>query len=305
MKVLYLGSLMLDYEQNKFKSFKNYIEFKEKVDYIFEEYNVELEKTPEKPTLEDSYLFYNFTLEYESNTFRTFMAIIEDIQLKDSITFQLEINYTKKEMEQAPLLSMATYYNFYATNVKFPSEFGTEYEKALVCSKCGSIVYKQISNLYWNTAQMKKKLLLEIPANFYSGSHAIIITERLANIFKEQGFTGYSLEPVIHVGKKDKEIKCFQMIINHTMPPLSEKMPYIIDEDDCLVCTKKGRIKFFPLYYDEASLSHYEDFNLSHEENIGKKSRQSLVLVSQRVKHLFDTLKIKPVYKPVVIVKEE
>ncbi len=58
-------------------------------------------------------------------------------------------------------------------------------------------------------------------------------------------------------------------------------------------------------YYDEASLSHYEDFNLSHEENIGKKSRQSLVLVSQRVKQLFDTLKIKPVYKPVVIVKEE
>ncbi|HBF65071.1 MAG TPA: hypothetical protein DDW34_04110, partial [Clostridium sp.] len=77
------------------------------------------------------------------------------------------------------------------------------------CSKCGSIVYKQISNLYWNTAQLKKKLFLENLLVFYSGSHAIIIAERLANIFKEQGFTGYSLEPVKHVGKKDKEIKRF------------------------------------------------------------------------------------------------
>lgn len=305
MKVFYLGSLELKYDPKIHFNFNRYIEFKEKIDELFKNNEIPLKRIPENPTMEDSQVSYDYIIEYESNTFRTFMAIIEDIQLKDSITFQLEINYTKKEMEQAPLLSMATYYNFYATNIKFPSEFGTEYEKVLVCSKCGSIVYKQISNLYWNTAQMKKKLLLEIPANFYSGSHAIIITERLANIFKEQGFTGYSLEPVIHVGKKDKEIKCFQMIINHTMPPLSEKMPYIIDEDDCLVCTKKGRIKFFPPYYDEASLSHYEDFNLSHEENIGKKSRQSLVLVSQRVKHLFDTLKIKPVYKPVVIVKEE
>jgi len=304
VKVLFLGFLKLKFDSNKYISFKNYIEFKEKVDNIFEVNNIELEKIPQKPTLDDSYAFYDFILEYQSEKYYEFMSIMEEFKLNDQVHFRLEFKFTNKEMEQAPLLSMATHYDFYATNIKFPSEFGTKYDKVFVCPKCGSIIYKQISELYWNTAQMKKKLFLEIPADFYSGSHAIIITERLANIFKEQGFTGYSLEPVIHVGKKDKEIKCFQMIINHTMPPFSEKMPYIIDEDDCLFCSKKGRIKF-PPYYDEASLNYYEDFNLSYEVSWGKKSRQSLLLVSQRVKRLFDTLKIKPVYEPVVIVKEE
>lgn len=305
MKVLFLGFIKLKFDTSNYNSFENYIDFKEKVDYVFQMNSVALEKIPEKPTPDDSYAFYNFSLEYESEKYFDFMNIMEELKLKDKINFRLEIKFTKKEMEQAPLLSMATYFNFYSTNIKFPSEFGTKYDKVFVCPKCGSIIYKQTSKLYWNTAQMKKMLFLEIPADFYNGSHAIIITERLANIFKEQGFTGYSLEPVIHVGKRDKEIKCFQMIINHKMPPLSEKMPYIFDEDDCLVCTKRGRIKFFPPYYDETSLSYYEDFNLSHEVNSGKYSYQSLLLVSQRVKHLFDTLKIKPVYKPVVIVKEE
>ncbi len=47
---------------------------------------------------------------------------------------------------------MATHYDFYATNIKFPSEFGTKYDKVFVCPECGSIIYKQISELYWNTA---------------------------------------------------------------------------------------------------------------------------------------------------------
>ncbi|WMI80066.1 hypothetical protein [Anaerotignum sp. MB30-C6] len=305
MEVLYLGSLKLKFDLNKYNSFKNYVEFKEKIDYTFEVNNVALEKIPEKPTLDHDYVFYDFIFEYQSEKYYEFMKIMEGLGLKEQVVFRLDIKYTKKEMEQAPLLAMATHYNFYATNIKFPSEFGTKYEKIYTCPKCRTVGYKQISNLYWNTTQMKKKLFLEIPANFYNGSHAIIITERLANIFKEQGLTGYSLEPVIHVGKKDKEIKCFQMIINHTMPPLSEKMPYIIDEDDCLVCNKKGRLKFFPPYYDKASLDYFQDFNLSYEVNAGKHCQQSLVLVSQRVKQLFDTLKIKPVYKPIVVVDEK
>lgn len=52
---------------------------------------------------------------------------------------------------------------------------------------------------------MKKKMFMEILDDKYRGSHVIKITERLANIFNGQGFTGYSLEMVIHVGNKIKK----------------------------------------------------------------------------------------------------
>ncbi|KAF5065610.1 hypothetical protein DSECCO2_272000 [anaerobic digester metagenome] len=51
------------------------------------------------------------------------MSILEKLELKDLVFFRLEFKYSKKEMEQAPLLSMATHYNFYAKNIKFPEDY--------------------------------------------------------------------------------------------------------------------------------------------------------------------------------------
>lgn len=118
MKVLFLGFIKLKFDTSNYNSFENYIDFKEKVDYVFQMNSVALEKIPEKPTPDDSYAFYNFSLEYESEKYFDFMNIMEELKLKDKINFRLEIKFTKKEMEQAPLLSMATYFNFYSTNIK-------------------------------------------------------------------------------------------------------------------------------------------------------------------------------------------
>lgn len=94
------------------------------------------------------------------------------------------------------------------------------------------------------------------------------------------------------------------MIIHHTMPPLSERMPYTINEDVCKVCAPKGNFVFH-LHYDNISLDCFEDFNLAHEMKMAPFTRQPMVLISQRVKQLFNDLRIKPVYKPVIVVEDE
>ena len=53
-----------------------------------------------------------------------------------------------------------------------------------------------------------------------------------------------------------------------------------------------------------AMISRY-DKELSFEENVCEMSRQPLLLVSQKVKRLFDILKIKPVYQPIIVVKNK
>lgn len=191
MEISCFGFLMLDYKPNKYKDydkykdFHRYVEFKKNIDQIFISNDIYLEK------------IYQF------------MTIMEEFKLQDEVYFQLEFKYTKEEIEQSSLFSMATYYDILGTSTKFPNEYGTKYTKQEVCPHCGSIIYQQATPLYWNTAQMKKKLLMEIPDSKYRGSYAMIITERLANIFQKQGFTGYSLAPVIHVGNKEKEKNAF------------------------------------------------------------------------------------------------
>ncbi|MTI46679.1 MAG: hypothetical protein FH761_02465 [Firmicutes bacterium] len=268
---------------------------------LFKKENIQLEKIPENPTQRISDVHYDFVLEYQSDKYKRFMDIMENLQLKDMILYRLDFKFTKKEVSQSPLLYMATHFDFYATNIKHPSKYGTKYEKVFICPKCGSVEFKQISKLYWNTTQMKKKLFLEIPDDRYTGGYAIIITEKLAKIFKKQQFTGYSLEPVIHVGNKNKEKKCFQMMINNVMPPFSQKMPYILYDEDCTECQEFGKIKF-PPHYDKSTLDKAKDFNLSLEKNVAL-GRQPLLLVSQKVKELFDILRISPVYEPIVVIK--
>lgn len=303
MKILFLGSIRFEYDCYKYKNFNDYIEFKKSFDKIFEINDIPLVKIPRDPTEKFNFVYYEFIFEYKSEIYYKFMDIIDTLGFKDKVVYRLDFKFTKDEMEKSPLFSMATYYDFYATNIKFPSFFGTKYEKIFVCPKCGSVKYKQVSDLYWNTTQMKKKLFLEIPNDKYNGEYTIIITETLANIFKEHNFTGYTLKPVIHVGNKNKEKKCFQMIINNIMPPFSKEMPYLSDMKYCKECS--NGVIIFPPYYETESLNDFKDFNLSFEENVCEMSRQPLLLVSQKVKRLFDILKIKPVYQPIIVVKNK
>ena len=80
-------------------------------------------------------------------------------------------------------------------------------------------------------------------------------------------------------------------------------MPYLSDMEYCKECS--NGVIVFPPHYETESLNDFKDFNLSFEENVCEMIRQPLLLVSQKVKRLFDIVKIKPVYQPIIVVKNK
>ena len=265
---------------------------------IFLEKEINLEKMPNDPTPKFYSVYYDFKLEYQSDLYYEFLNTMKRLSLYDKITYHLEFEFTNKEKNDSPIYFMATYFDFYGTNIKHPSHYGTEYEKTIVCSKCGTAKYQQTSPLYWNTIQLKKKLFMEIPSSRHTGGYSIIVAERLANVLKDN-YTGFTFEAVKHVGKENNENRCYQMLVNSILPPLSAKMPFIA-EDLCLECGKFAITKF-PLHYDRFSLNNIKDFNVAYEEML-YPDFQPRLLVSKKVKELFKELKIKPVWQPIIVV---
>lgn len=298
MKTIYSDSLKHSNKNQIYGDFSNFLKLKKNVDLIFIEKEIDLEKIPNDPTPKFYSVYYNFKLEYQSDIYYEFLQIMKNMALYDKISYHLEFEFTDKEKNDSPLYFMATYFDFYGTNTKHPVNYGTEYQKTIVCSKCGTVRYQQTSPLYWNTIQLKKRLFMEIPSSRHTGGYSIIVAEKLANVLKDN-YTGFTFEPVVHVGKQNNENKCYQMSVNSILPPLSDKMPSIA-EDVCYECGKFATAKF-PLHYDRLSLNNIKDFNFAYEEML-YPDFQPRLLVSPKVKNLFKELKIKPVWQPIMVV---
>lgn len=302
MRTIYCGTLHIDYRTYKKDSndFESFLQLKRYLDSVFVQKKIRLRKYPKDPTPKFYITYYDFFLDYQSELFYEFFDIMKELSLDKQITYNFEFEFTDKEKRESPLFFMATYFDFYAEDIKHPSEYGTKYEKTFVCPKCGAVKFDQVSPLFWDTGQMKERLLLEIPANRHYGGYSFIITEHLADILQQKNCSGYSLEKVYHVENSAPPHQCYQLFVNHVLPPLSGKTPVLEGSDDCEECGKYGKTKF-PLHYDRSSLDNLKDFNRAYEERT-YSAFQPRILVSPKVKDLFDSLKIKPVYQPIIVV---
>lgn len=299
MRIVYCGILEIYYKEERFNDFESFLKFKKEVDSIFMQKEILLKRLPNDPTPRFCRCYYEFMIHYKSELYYEFFDIMKKLGIEEQIVYRLEFEFTDKEKNESPLYFMATYFDFYNTGIKHPSEYGTKYKESYVCQKCGAVKFEQLSLLYWDTKQMKKRLLLEIPANRHYGGYSFIITEHLANIFQQHNLSGYSLEKVIHVGNSKPVQQCYQMFVNNILPPLSNKMPIIEDSNECSECGRYGKTKI-PLHYDKLSLCNLKDFNCAYEERT-YSAFQPRILISPKVKNLFSLLKIKPVYEPIIV----
>lgn len=300
MQTIYFGTLSVNYREKQYRDFDEFMHFKRSIDNIFKENGIPLKKVPDDPTPRFNSIFYDFYVDYQSDSYYKIIEKIKELSLYDQLAYRLDFKFTKKEKDESPLFFMATYFDFHATNMKHPSEYGTTYEKCFVCPNCGVTKFKQTSPLYWDVNQMKKRLLVEIPSSRHTGGYSLIVSERLSHILLQNNFSGYSLETVHHVGKRQPMQQCYQMLINNILPPLSDKMPIIDHESYCSECAKYLKLKF-PLHYDKPSLDNICDFNISYEDTV-YPDFQPRVLIAPRVKELFEILKIKGVYQPIIVV---
>ncbi len=301
MKANLIGTLELSYKENKYISFENFIFVKEKIDLFFEDNEIKLKKKPVNPTPRFNAAFYDFSFEYMSKKHNKFLEFINELGLCNTWFYYLDFEFTKKEKNESPLFLVRMFPDFYATGIKHPSEYGTKYEKTFICPKCGATKFSQLGPLFWDTRQMKKRYVVEIPARRHIGGHAIIISEKLKNILEQEKISGYYLKPVNNVSSNINLPKCYQLFINNILPPLSKKMPLVYYVENCAECRKYGQLAY-PLHYDKNLLTDLKDFNIASEEQLSPEF-QPRVLFSRKLIDLFKILKIKMPAKPIILVE--
>ncbi len=203
--------------------------------------------------------------------------------------------YSKKELEQAELFYMEIVYPWELDGGT--PDFGTKYAKS--CPNCNHGLIQK-SDLIVNIDKLKKY-------DISTTQPEIVINERLRLLLEVNQITGYILRPVIDYKGRTEPIM-YQLIINNTLPAMSNEIRFDIVKNDphcspCKTCGRNGIIRRSEAIYEREKLKNVCDFNLSTEFfGINLYCRQDII-VSAELRKLFQTHKIKRVaFDPVGII---
>lgn len=245
-----------------------------------------------EPTTTYEYKFYIDTPEY-----LILKNGLSELQIPYSNFYTFE--FTKKETERSPLYRYAMKEDY--PDCKHPSEYGTKYEKKVICPACGLNKWTQVSDLHLDTSVISKRLILYKLGDNIKGGEFIIVSKEMVDLLNKASVTGYRLRPVIHVGLEEKRRDVYQLIPTNVLPLLAPEMHYErIPSEYCEGCDIKGRF-VWPLHYRSSALTHAYDFNLT-AELFDYGSAQQLVLVSKKIRELFHQHRVKAWLQPVIVV---
>lgn len=225
-----------------------------------------------------------------------FSMLITELNNQNLKYRQAEVReYSKKELEQAELFYMEIVYPWELDGGT--PDFGTEYIKS--CPDCNHGVIQK-SDLIVNTAKLKKY-------DISTTQRGIIINEKLRLLFDANNITGYELRPVIDYKGRTEPIM-HQLIINNILPVMSSETQIDIVQNDphcspCKTCGRNGIIRRSEAKYERSKLKNICDLNLSTEYfGIDLYCKQDII-VSAKLRKLFQTHKIKRVaFDPVSII---
>lgn len=191
--------------------------------------------------------------------------------------------YTKAEIKQA---------KYFHVNIPYPWEhdpeqdaefYGTKFEylDEHKCKWCR----EQVSELLINTKKMGKHHIAEIIPE-------IILSELTKNVIEEQGLTGCKFAPVKDY-KGRESLPYYQLIITNILPAIDPSVRIEVADMpkyQCPNCPYVGyrRSEFI---YEQSTFGKQMDFNFTLERFDAYRSRA--VIVSSKVKELFDKNKIK------------
>ncbi len=187
------------------------------------------------------------------------------------IQYRIDRHYTRDELYKAELLSLIV-------TGTVGNRKNNPYDETKMCRYCRRPRI-QIDDIVIDKKLMGRK---DIAATY---ELEIIITERLASLFEEAKFTGYTLRPVHHYSRRlKKEPILYQLVPTYTLPSAASPPTRV---RVCPVCGKPILNPFTEIFYHQEDLQRTDirDFNVAWEG--------WPVIINQRVYRLLVEHKIR------------
>ncbi len=246
--------------------------------------------------------YYNLDLEVGSKALEILM---EELRATPDLGYvsRIDHRYTRQELEAAELLlwrltNQAIEDDYYDLHVDGYQGGPNASHKR--CPTCRAEL-EQIRDLVVNKALMRGK---DISLTY---SFEIILSERMARLFQEQGLTGFDLRPVHHYKKPYKgEPTLYQLVVTNVLPPMASpptEFERILHCDVCGITSQYlkhthwwGKLQYreeTDMYYSRYVLERVKDFNHSAEYFGELAVSNPYVIISQRVYRLLREHKVK------------
>jgi hypothetical protein len=202
------------------------------------------------------------------------------------------VGYTKTEKESARYyaLGMSTPLELEGTKAR---DYGTEYDGG--CSHCG-IGGKLVSDVLVDRKLMKKTKIGNLFPDIY-------VSNEIKELIESNNLTGVSFNHEVK-DYKGREMPIFYTLdIHHVLPPMSESVWLIKDEDSNSrydICGHSVVYLRSDIQYEKEKLDEAFDFNLSSE--YVNNSRLQVLIVSAKVRDIFKKNKLHVGFFPVTLI---
>ena len=255
--------------------------------------------------------YYNFTLEKGD---RCLDVLIEQLQKWPELAsphIRVEHRYARQELEAADLLVWSP------TNQAIEDDYYDLHEDGYQGGPCASHTrcrvcraeLQQVRDLAVNKALVRGK---DVSLTY---SFEVILSERVAQLFQEQGLTGLGLRPVRHYKKPyEGEPALYQLVVTNVLPTMASPPTEFERVRECSTCGRRsqflkheqwwGKIRYIDdtdIYYPCHVSKIVKDFNHT-AENFGElPAGGPYVIITQQVYRLLREHKVKnwtavPVY---------
>lgn len=225
-------------------------------------------------------------------SFPRFKEVCEQYRFYPRIT---EVTFfTKREIENA---------EFYETFFSDPLElegtsaidYGTRYEGG--CPLCG-LGGKAIADVLVDKKFMRKKEIGSLRPDYF-------VSERIKSVIEKNRLTGVSFPHMVKDYKGREMVPYYTMEVESILPPMSEETwlkRYTLGHT-YEACGHREIYKLSRCKYERQKLADAKDFNLSNEYLDVFRERE--LIVSRRVKQVFQENNIQGAYSPIIILEKK
>ncbi|MFY2556174.1 hypothetical protein ACN469_00865 [Corallococcus terminator] len=203
-------------------------------------------------------------------------------------------HYSARELKSAELLKLGLEAVFEPSG----EECGTGYDEATACTLCGAGA-RQVTDLSLDVRRIPKHAALARTL-----AHELIISARLADLWRERGITGVDFRPILRAGTSAEPVKEWSQLVL-TAPPLdilpatlTGNDPFDLDEDNAQRCPKGHVVGLNVLSELSLRRGDYDGSDLTWTRQlVGMRSGvlrpHPLLLMSPKLHGLLAELKVK------------
>ena len=211
--------------------------------------------------------------------------------IENGISYRLfsDTAHTRKELSETPFFFLDASYPLELEGTSL-IDYGTQYQG--VCPRCGFGGHR-VGDIFVDRKFVKKvKIAHLIPE--------IVVSPGIKYLIESNGLTGISFPSMVRDFKGREINPLYVADIHSVLPPMSNSTWLMYS--DVLSCGHGTLYLQSDMQYEESKLEPAKDFNLTYEYLNNWKIRH--IVVSKRVRDIFNSSGIKLRYKPVTILDD-